>query len=255
MRDLTNRINNAVPGMDVSGLIISAESYSNQISADTQRQSDLQNEYNQLDNVLLRLQFYESRLGLTDTTSSVSIRKRMLDMQAEFFSEDPDEKKLLDTATSIFADLRNAASHNNDDNLSYMELLVQMNRLIADLKDYINTKNVESSLETLTRKLYENSESNDWNSISSGNLDQVNSAMEIDVLSEDSGQSEEDISETTATEEESEGESQESQTETSMAETESEDVTQENSDPGGQDESETKIDESKEDDEESNENK
>lgn len=150
---LTNRINRAVAGTNTQSLVDSMNSYLRQIENDTTRQADLQEEYNQLDNASLRLQFYESRLGLTDSTSLISIRNTLLEMQSEFFREDPDEEKLLDTATSVFESLRSAASLNGDDALSYTELLVQMNELILNLKNYSNIKSVEASLGDLITEL------------------------------------------------------------------------------------------------------
>lgn len=146
---LTNRINNAVAGTDTTSLTNSLNSYVQRIESETADQTALQEEYNQLDVASGRLQLYESELGLNNASSSVAIRNALLEMQTEFFQEDPNEDELLATATSIFENLRNAASYNDNNNFSYTELLVQMNQLILNLKDYSDIKNVESSLEDM----------------------------------------------------------------------------------------------------------
>lgn len=153
--NLTNRINNAVAGTDTSSLTNSLNSYVQRIERETADQTALQEEYNQLDAASRRLQLYESRLGLNSTSSSIAIRNTLLEMQTEFFQENPDEEQLLATAASVFENLRNAASQNEDNSLSYTDLLVRMNQLILNLKDYSDIKGVESSLADLIVELRE----------------------------------------------------------------------------------------------------
>lgn len=150
---LTNRINRAAPGTDTTGLTNTLNNYVQRIERATADQTELQEEYNQLDAASGRLQLYESRLGLNSSFSSVAIRNTLLEMQTEFFQENPDEEQLLATAATVFENLRNAASQNENNSLSYTDLLVRMNQLILNLKDYSNIKGVESSLEVLIVEL------------------------------------------------------------------------------------------------------
>lgn len=150
---LTSRINRAAPGTDTTGLTNTLNNYVQRIERATADQAELQEEYNQLDAASGRLQLYESRLGLNSSFSSVAIRNTLLEMQTEFFQENPDEEQLLATAATVFENLRNAASQNENNSLSYTDLLVRMNQLILNLKDYSNIKGVESSLEDLIVEL------------------------------------------------------------------------------------------------------
>ena len=126
-----------------------------------QQQQDLQTEYMQLDRVLLRLPFYESRLGLSSSTSAISIRSELMQLQSEFFRQEPDEESMLVIATEIFDNLRDASRiasvSGNDASMeetqSYTNLLLQMNRLIQNLTDYSEIKDIEWNLEQLISDL------------------------------------------------------------------------------------------------------
>lgn len=152
---LRNSINNAVPGTNTSSLTNSLNNFVQRIEEETAAQAALREENSQLEEASKRLKFYESWLGLNDASSSIAIRNTLLEMQTEFFQEDPDEAQLLATATSIFENIRNAASYNDDNSLSYTNLLVQMNQLILNLKDYTDIKEIESSLDNLIVELRE----------------------------------------------------------------------------------------------------
>lgn len=157
--NLENQINRATDGTDTTALYNSINNYTKLIEDTSKRQQELQLEYLQLDSALLRLPYYEVELGLSSSTSYISIRRKLLQLQTEFFKTDLDEKKLLDAATEIFEDLRNAANaamngENSEDSFSYTNLLVQMNQLIVNLKDYITVKNIESELDRLIAELH-----------------------------------------------------------------------------------------------------
>ena len=157
--NLENQINRAVEGTDTAALYNSINNYTKLIEDTSKRQQELQLEYLQLDSALLRLPYYEVELGLSSSTSYISIRRKLLQLQTEFFKTDLDEDKLLDAATEIFEDLRNAANaavngETSEDSFSYTNLLVQMNQLIVNLKDYITVKNIESELDRLIADLH-----------------------------------------------------------------------------------------------------
>lgn len=155
--DLINRLNsqiaNAADDRDTSVLEESLRRYENLILNATQRLPELQDEYSQLYNAQQRLPVYESQLGLNSSTSSTSIRSELMKLQAEFFQQDPDEAIMLNHATEIFKSLRDAASSTSsepaEDGSTYSELLVQMNRLIQNLRDYSEIKDIEANLDTM----------------------------------------------------------------------------------------------------------
>ena len=67
----------------------------------TQEQTNLELESMQLDQALTRLSVYESLLGLNSSTSAITIRSDLLELQLEFFKQEPDcwrlPKKFLRT--------------------------------------------------------------------------------------------------------------------------------------------------------------
>ena len=158
--NLTSRINNATEETDITPLNNAVANLTRLINGETQQQIDLQLENTQLDKALLRLPFYESLLGLSNSSSSISIRRKLIQMQAEFFKEDPNDADLMEYATDIFNDLRNAANavaNGEDgatsDEFSYTNLLIQMNRLIRNLADYSSIKDMVSNLDNLIVEL------------------------------------------------------------------------------------------------------
>lgn len=155
---LRNQIDRRAEDTDISGLNNSIAIYSQLINDTTQQQANLQAEYRQLDSALMRLPYYESQLGLSSSTSAISIRSELLQLQSEFFQQEPDEEKLLNVATEIFENLRSAvrqaaSGETVDENFSYTSLLVQMNQLIQNLKDYNEIKDIESNLDDLITEL------------------------------------------------------------------------------------------------------
>lgn len=153
--NLRNQIQNAQEGTDVTSLTTSLNNYTRMIENATQELADLNLETAQLDGALTSLSVYESLLGLNSSTSAISIRSALMEMQSEFFQQEPNAERLLKIATDIFDNLRNASSSESsaDDALSYTSLLVQMNQLIRNLTDYSEIKNIELDLETLIFEL------------------------------------------------------------------------------------------------------
>lgn len=150
---LSNRIRNATEGTDTTTLSNSINNYTQLINNATQQQTILQTEQTQLSNALLRLSVYESFLGLNSSTSAISIRNALMQMQAEFFKQEPDEAMLLEIATNIFESLRSGAGGTSEESLSYTNLLVQMNQLIRNLTDYSEIKDIENAFGDLITEL------------------------------------------------------------------------------------------------------
>lgn len=149
---LTNLINRATEGTDITALTNSVNNCNRRMAEITEQQNALQSEHRQLDSVLQRLPYYESQLGLNSSTSSISIRSKLMLLQAEIFQQEPNEEQILDIATEIFEDLRKASStisgdESVEDSSYYTNMLLQMNRLIRNLADYSDVKDIETSLE------------------------------------------------------------------------------------------------------------
>lgn len=175
--NLTNRINSATEGTDVATLTDTLNIYTRMIDSATQEQAALEQESTQLDTALTRLSVYESFLGLNRSTSAITIRGSLLEMQSELFKQEPDEVRLLAIAQEIFQNLRNASNEQStaENAQSYTTLLNQMNRLIRDLTDYSKIKDTELTLEDMITDLRSVTESiglerSDSNQISETNL-------------------------------------------------------------------------------------
>lgn len=158
LASLRNQLARSTEDTNTAALNNSINTYSTLIDNASQQQASLQMEYMQLDSALQRIPFYESQLGLSSSTSAISIRVELLQLQSEFFQREPDEEKLLQIATNIFENLRNAVrsaadGETSEGNISYTNLLVQMNQLIRNLTDYSDTKDIESGLEKLMTEL------------------------------------------------------------------------------------------------------
>lgn len=157
VNSLNRQIATAANDRDTSALEASLQRYEKLILDATQRLPELQDEYSQLYNAHQRLPVYESQLGLNSSTSSTSIRSELMKLQAEFFQQDPDETIMLDHATEIFKSLRDAVSSTSseaaEDGSTYSELLIQMNRLIQNLRDYSEIKDIEANLDIMISRL------------------------------------------------------------------------------------------------------
>lgn len=156
---INNQISRAVAGNDITTLSNNLRIYTNLQSSAATRQEQLHSQKSDLESALRRLTVYETRLNQINSTSSISIRSNLLAMQTEFFSETPDDEKLLETASAIFTSLRNAASDvaentgGGQNTFSYSSLLIQMNQLISNLKEYSDIKKIEASLDDLILEL------------------------------------------------------------------------------------------------------
>lgn len=154
VRNLQNQIRQATEDTDVSALSNAISAYTQLIESTSRQLANLQTEYLQLDAAHMRLPQYETLLGLTSSTSSISIRRELLQLQTEFFKAEPDKDKLLESANKIFQSFREASrGETGEDGLSYTSLLVQMNQLIRNLSDYSSIKGIETDLDMMIDEL------------------------------------------------------------------------------------------------------
>lgn len=177
--DLNRQISNAQEGVDISYMSELINNNLRLIASATRRLEDLQTEYLDLEQAYGRLPIYENRLGLSSSTSTISIRSNLLQLQSEFFQQNPNEEIMLGLAEEIFDNLRNA-SHKADtaepDTLTYTDLLSQMNWLIRDLKNYARIKGIEISLNDMISELHATNANSISETESSDNDDEANSS-------------------------------------------------------------------------------
>ena len=159
---LDRQIRNPTPGTDISGLQNSWNKADAQYDKAMTQLSNIDQEIEALRNAQSRLAIYAEHLGLSDSTSSISIKSNLIELQTELFSNDPDDQKLKALATDTFKNLRSSEAMtetdaNGDGSLSYSTLLTQMNALVLNLNDYSNVKSVEKNLNILMTELRESS--------------------------------------------------------------------------------------------------
>lgn len=155
---LDRQIRNPTPGTDISGLQNSWNKADAQYDKAMTQLSNIDQEIEALRNAQSRLAIYAEHLGLSDSTSSISIKSNLIELQTELFSNDPDDHKLKELATDTFKNLRSSEAMtetdaNGDSSLSYSTLLTQMNALVLNLNDYSNVKSVEKNLNVLMTEL------------------------------------------------------------------------------------------------------
>lgn len=155
--NLNQQIENATTQAEITSLQETLRSYQETQSTAAAQQQTIQQEISALQNAQGRLNVYAVNLGLSNSTSSISIKQNLLEMQTELFRDDPDVDSLRNLATETFANLRNAESLSTDSegesSLSYSNLLTQMNTLVLNLNDYANVKSIETVLYDLTNEL------------------------------------------------------------------------------------------------------
>ena len=141
---LNQQITNATTQAEIAILRETLSRYQEMQSTEAAQQQTSQQEISALQNAQGRLNVYAVNLGLSNSTSSISIKQNLLEMQTELFRDDPDVDSLRNLATETFANLRNAESLSTDSegesSLSYSNLLTQMNTLVLNLNDYANVK-------------------------------------------------------------------------------------------------------------------
>lgn len=123
-------------------------------------QNRLQQEMAALRNVSGRLAIYAVDLGLSNSTSDISIKSNLIEMQTELFQDNPNDAHLLELATKTFTSLRDSealseTSTDSNGSLSYSALLTQMNALVLNLNDYSDVKSIEKELNTFITELRE----------------------------------------------------------------------------------------------------
>lgn len=154
---MNQQIANATTQAEIAILRETLSRYQEMQSTAAAQQQTSQQEISALRNAQGRLNVYAVNLGLSNSTSSISIKQNLLKMQTELFRDDPDVDSLRNLATETFENLRNAESLSTDSegesSLSYSNLLTQMNTLVLNLNDYANVKGIETVLYDLTNEL------------------------------------------------------------------------------------------------------
>lgn len=155
--NLNQQIRNATTQAEITSLQETLRSYQEMQATAAAQQQTIQQEISALRNAQGRLNVYAVNLGLSNSTSSISIKRNLLEMQTELFKDDPDVDSLRNLATETFSNLRNAeslsAGSEGENSLSYNDLLTRMNTLVLNLNDYASIKNIETTLNNLTNGL------------------------------------------------------------------------------------------------------
>ena len=157
INSLNQQIRSATTQTELASLRETLDRYQAMQLTEVSRQQTIQQEINALENAQNRLNVYAVNLGLSNSTSSISIKSNLLEMQTELFKDNPDVDSLRSLATETFANLRNAESLSTDSegesSLSYSNLLTQMNTLVLNLNDCASIKSIETTLNDLTNGL------------------------------------------------------------------------------------------------------
>ena len=155
--NLNQQIRNATTQAEITSLQETLRSYQEMQATAAAQQQTIQQEISALRNAQGRLNVYAVNLGLSNSTSSISIKRNLLEMQTELFKDDPDVDSLRNLATETFSNLRNAeslsAGSEGENSLSYNDLLTRMNTLVLNLNDYASIKSIETTLNNLTNGL------------------------------------------------------------------------------------------------------
>lgn len=154
---LSRQITNATTQAEAARLRETLGRYQEMQSTAAAQQQTIQQEISALRNAQGRLNVYAVKLGLSNSTSSILIKRNLLEMQTELFKDDPDIDSLRNLATETFSNLRNAeslsAGSEGGNSLSYNDLLTRMNTLVLNLNDYASIKSIETTLNDLTNGL------------------------------------------------------------------------------------------------------
>lgn len=154
---LSRQITNATTQAEAARLRETLGRYQEMQSTAAAQQQTIQQEISALRNAQGRLNVYAINLGLSNSTSSILIKRNLLEMQTELFKDDPDIDSLRNLATETFSNLRNAeslsAGSEGGNILSYNDLLTRMNTLVLNLNDYASIKSIETTLNDLTNGL------------------------------------------------------------------------------------------------------
>lgn len=163
---ISRQIRNADAQTNIEDLYALLSSYQGMRETAVNEQNRLQQEMAALRNVSGRLAVYAVDLGLSNSTSDISIKSNLIEMQTELFQDNPDDAYLLELATKTFTSLRNSealseTSTDSNGSLSYSALLTQMNALVLNLNDYSDVKSIEKELNTFITELRETDSTSD----------------------------------------------------------------------------------------------
>lgn len=157
---ISRQIRNADAQTNIESLYALLSSYRGMQETAVNEQNRLQQEMAALRNVSGRLAIYAVDLGLSNSTSDISIKSNLIEMQTELFQDNPNDAHLLELATKTFTSLRDSeafseTSTDSNGSLSYSALLTQMNALVLNLNDYSDVKSIEKELNTFITELRE----------------------------------------------------------------------------------------------------
>lgn len=157
---ISRQIRNADAQTNIESLYALLSSYRGMQETAVNEQNRLQQEMAALRNVSGRLAIYAVDLGLSNSTSDISIKSNLIEMQTELFQDNPNDAHLLELTTKTFTSLRDSealseTSTDSNGSLSYSALLTQMNALVLNLNDYSDVKSIEKELNTFITELRE----------------------------------------------------------------------------------------------------
>lgn len=163
---ISRQIRNADAQTNTEILYALLSNYQRMQETAVNEQNRLQQEMTALRNVSGRLAIYAVDLGLSNSTSDISIKSNLIEMQTELFQDNPNDAHLLELATKTFTSLRNSealseTSTDSNGSLSYSALLTQMNALVLNLNDYSDVKSIEKELNTFITELRETDSTSD----------------------------------------------------------------------------------------------
>lgn len=163
---ISRQIRNADAQTNIESLYALLSSYRGMQETAVNEQNRLQQEMAALRNVSGRLAIYAVDLGLSNSTSDISIKSNLIEMQTELFQDNPNDAHLLELATKTFTSLRDSealseTSTDSNGSLSYSALLTQMNALVLNLNDYSDVKSIEKELNTFITELRETDSTSD----------------------------------------------------------------------------------------------
>ena len=174
IQEANDQIQNLAEGIDPTTFQENISSLGNLISIYTQERIGKEEELNLANNAMQRLSYYETRLGLSSSTSSITIRSDLMDLQEMLFQNDPDEKLMLDQATKIFDNLQKAArtdtlsnttSEESKNQYLFTSLMNDMNELVQYINDYASVSEKQVFLDGLVEELASSNDSSESQSL------------------------------------------------------------------------------------------
>lgn len=152
------RLNYVPEGVDTTGHLRAIDSAMTNLQTCMERQQNLQNQLNDYQGALSRVQQYEANLGLASDGSSNVISASLRTIQQELFRDEPDLDSLEKQAISIFDELQTASNVSTaEEGAEYMTLLNSSNRFINDLRTYRLVSSTGAQFDELLEDLRDSS--------------------------------------------------------------------------------------------------